>query len=328
MSSRSTNIPLALCVALLAACSNSAVYKDESFDSDSPYRMRTTGDASLACESARRALLGQGYLIETASSEGVKGRKAYKSDSAQNTFIEMNIVCLPEVSGSTLFANGLLSAYELKKSASSASVGVSALGSISLPIGQSADSLVKVSEETIDDKDYYRRFFAAVGTILDEMQADRVLPEPVPAPAESAPDPAPEPAPALVLESGSEPLPSPEPALEPAREAVPEPAPVPAPGPVPGSAPEPLPQPSSQPFPEPLPVPAPEPLAVPVTPADIPPAIPEPLPETDAAPAVLAEPMPDRTASGVVEAPGEVVPSTERATEPTGRSPDPLTELF
>ena len=83
----------------------------------------------------------------------------------------MNVVCASDIQGSTVFASGVLSTYELKKSSSAASVGLSAVGSISLPIGQSADSLVKVSEETINDKEFYNRFFAAVDRILGDMRA-------------------------------------------------------------------------------------------------------------------------------------------------------------
>lgn len=227
-----TILLLVLAALLQTACSNQAVYTGESFASDSPFRMRADGQGPMACESARRALLGQGYLIESASGDSIKGRKAYRTEDTQNTFIEMNIVCLDEVSGSTLFATGVLSTYALKKSSSSASVGLSALGSISLPIGQSADSLVKVSEETIDDKDFYKRFFSAVDIILGEMRASSeaavpAMPEPVPPPAAT---PAPvslqaasaralEPAPALVAPAATQdpvPAPSaPEAALEP-----------------------------------------------------------------------------------------------------------------
>ena len=142
MNYRSKILFLLLSLLLPAACSNNAVYPEESFAYDSLFKLRTDGEVAIACESARRSLLGQGYLIEKASSEGVVGRKAYKSEDKQNTFIEMNIVCLPETTGSTVFATGVLSTYALKMSSSSASVGLSALGSISLPIGQSADSLV------------------------------------------------------------------------------------------------------------------------------------------------------------------------------------------
>ncbi|MCB1705265.1 MAG: DUF2242 domain-containing protein [Halioglobus sp.] len=159
----------------VTACTKKAVYVDESFSNDSPFKLRVDDDVALACESARRSLLGQGYLIDLANSDEVKARKATRGE---NTFIEMNVVCVPEVGGSTIFAAGVLSTYDLKKNSSSASVGLSALGSISLPIGQSVDSLVKVSEETIDDKDFYKRFFAAVDKVLDDMEANKVSEEP------------------------------------------------------------------------------------------------------------------------------------------------------
>ncbi|MCB1762585.1 MAG: DUF2242 domain-containing protein [Gammaproteobacteria bacterium] len=202
MKRRSNILLLFVCLLLGSACSNHAFYTEESFAEDSPFKMKMDGEFAAVCESARRALLGQGYLIEHISGEQIKARKAAKREDNPNTFIEMNLVCLPETIGSTLFATGLLSTYELKKSSSSASVGVSALGSISLPIGQSADSLVKISEETIDDKDFYRRFFNAVGNILNGMQIDKVpsdiTVEPVttePAPEDVEPVPVAQPAP-------------------------------------------------------------------------------------------------------------------------------------
>ncbi|MCB1881200.1 MAG: DUF2242 domain-containing protein [Gammaproteobacteria bacterium] len=190
MNYRSKIVFLFGCILSATACSNRAVYTEESFADDSPFKMRMDSGVYPVCESARRSLLGQGYLIESTGSDQIKARKAAKRQDNPNTFIEMNIVCLPETTGSTLFATGVLSTYALKKSSSAASVGLSALGSISLPIGQSADSLVKISEETIDDKDFYRRFFAAVNNILSEMQTDRAQPEAVVKPAASAPTPA------------------------------------------------------------------------------------------------------------------------------------------
>ena len=178
MKDRSKLLLLTLCVLLQTACSNNAAYPEESFAYDSLFKLRTDGEVAMACESARRSLLGDGYLIVSANSEGAVGRKAYKSEGKENTFIEMNVVCVPDATGSTVFATGVLSTYTLKMSSSSASVGVSALGSISLPIGQSADSLVKVSEETINDKEFYRRFFVAVDTILGDLKAGKAAAEP------------------------------------------------------------------------------------------------------------------------------------------------------
>ena len=86
----------------------------------------------------------------------------------------MTINCLANNDGtSTVYANGLCSAYELKKSSTSASVGVSVFGSLSVPIGQSADSMVKTTDETITDPVFYRAFFMSMGGILDEMRSER-----------------------------------------------------------------------------------------------------------------------------------------------------------
>ncbi|MFM7783403.1 MAG: DUF2242 domain-containing protein, partial [Gammaproteobacteria bacterium] len=185
---RHKSLPALLCALLLAGCGGQpAVYNRESFASDSPFRLDVDAPGATACDGARRALLGQGYLIEKSDAEQVKGRKAYRSEGDQNTFIEVNVVCVGEEVGSTIFANGVLSTYDLKKSSSPASVGVSAIGSISLPIGRSADSLVKIAEETIDDPAFYKRFFGAVTSALQGMRA-RAKP---PASSSSSPSPSP-----------------------------------------------------------------------------------------------------------------------------------------
>lgn len=300
---------LTLGVVLQSACSNNAVYPEESFAYDSLFKLRTDGDVAMACESARRSLLGEGYLIASATSEGVVGRKAYKSEGKENTFIEMNIVCLPDATGSTVFATGVLSTYALKMSTSSASVGVSALGSISLPIGQSADSLVKVSEATINDKEFYRRFFAAVDTILDDLKAGKTALEPAVEPAvELAVEPAVElAAPAATPEPVSPPV-VPEPVSAPAQTApaVSEPSPAVA---APMTAPE-------------------------LLPAQVAPAITsEPIPEQEQeSPAVItSEPIPEQQheAPAVVPDPepnAESLPLPESPTIAPEPSPAPLIE--
>ncbi|MFV8817750.1 DUF2242 domain-containing protein [Haliea sp. E17] len=291
-------------VLLLSACSNQrTAYSDEHFASDSPFKKRIHGEVGPACESARRVLLGQGYLIEGANSEGVKARKAVKREDNPNSFIEMNVVCLPESSGSTVFATGLLTTYALKKSSSSASVGVSAIGTISLPIGQSADSLVKVSEDTIEDPGFYQRFFAAVKRTLNDMQPD--APEPAVATDAATPEPptneaeaiiatefsavpettSEEPQPGTVQPAAGAAIVRVAPALPP--ETTPDAENTASPGAVeplppeqpqavdsdplqeavpealPEVLPEPLPEPSSEPLPEPSPEPSTETVSVP-----------------------------------------------------------------
>jgi len=162
---------LLLCSLLLVGCGQRmARYTQESFSVDSPYQRKFAVQALTACEGARRALLGDGYIVDGAGAEGVKGRKAYRSDADRSTFVEMSVVCASDPTGSTLYANGLLSTYEVKTSSASASVGVSAIGSVSLPFGRSADSMVKTADETINEREFYRRFFVAVQAALESMR--------------------------------------------------------------------------------------------------------------------------------------------------------------
>ncbi|MFX7139996.1 DUF2242 domain-containing protein, partial [Acinetobacter baumannii] len=70
----------------------------------------------------------------------------------------------------------------LKKSPTSASVGVGALGSVSLPFGSNDDSLVKVASSTVTDAEFYRRFFQRLQQYLP---ADAAAP-----PAATTPEPA------------------------------------------------------------------------------------------------------------------------------------------
>lgn len=287
---------------LQAACSNQAVYTGESFASDSPFRMRAEGEVAMACESARRALLGQGYLIESAGSDSVKARKAYKTEDTQNTFIEMNIACLHDSSGSTLYATGVLTTYALKKSTSSASVGLSALGSISLPIGQSADSLVKVGEETIDDKDFYKRFFSAVDIILGEMRASEETTVPV------APEPGPAPVPSTVVPAAIQTTPAAVAQPAPASVTTPTSAPVAVPAAAPVSTPAdnvPL---QAAPVATPPPVPAPAATGTQIAPA---PTVPD----------AVGEPIATPTA------PVTAAPADAPAAPPAAKEPTPTLEL-
>src|SRR5690606_12689972 len=127
------------------------------------------------------------------------------------------------------------------------SLGVSALGSVSLPIGSTEDSLVKVASETLQDSTFYKRFFGVLERFLPEHierpepAAARVQPllfpvpqYPQPTPAELAPAEAPvhfEALPEAPATSAPVPQPAPEPAPQPLP-ATPAAEPVPAPEPV------------------------------------------------------------------------------------------------
>ena len=70
------------------------------------------------------------------------------------------------VGSSIVFVNAVQDRYGLKKSNNSASLGVGAFGSVSLPFSSSNDSMVRVGSETIASEPFYDRFFELVRRYL------------------------------------------------------------------------------------------------------------------------------------------------------------------
>ena len=159
----------------LAACSSAPplVHEQERFATTSAYSQTYPASPSATCEAARRALLSQGYLIGSAKSDAVEGRKNFQRDPRTHVEIQFYVVCASngKDGGSIAFANALNDQYALKKSASSASLGVGVLGSFSLPFGSSEDAMVKVASETISARGFYNRFFGLLTHYLG-LEAD------------------------------------------------------------------------------------------------------------------------------------------------------------
>ena len=140
-------------------------YEPEEFGSTTTHTRVYAASEAQTCEAARRALLSQGYLVTTATDEQVVGRKSFQPEAEIHVQFEFRVVCAREGSGgaSTIaFASALQDRYSLKKTNTSASLGVGMLGSVSLPVTASSDAMVKVASETITDPLFYERFFALI----------------------------------------------------------------------------------------------------------------------------------------------------------------------
>ncbi|NRT57571.1 DUF2242 domain-containing protein [Sphaerotilus uruguayifluvii] len=186
----------ALTLLALAGCSTSSgsaaaksrVYLDEAFSSTETFSRVFPATTGGTCEAARRALMSQGYLIGSGDrADSVTGRKSFQPQPEVHVQIEFHIVCVPEVRAAALsasdapanagepadrpstiaFVSAVQDRYSLKKSSSSASLGVSAIGSVSLPLSSNDDSLVKVASETIPAGEFYDRFFQLVERYLE-----------------------------------------------------------------------------------------------------------------------------------------------------------------
>jgi hypothetical protein len=141
--------------------------------------------------------LSQGYIITSSDPKLVAGNKSFQQTGETHLQISFNVVCADDGSGnhhSTMFANALQDRYALKKVNNSASLGVGVLGSVSMPIGSTDDSMVKVASETVSAPKFYERYFALVDVFLpqevkkaahipEKPKADLGIPEPKAAPA-------------------------------------------------------------------------------------------------------------------------------------------------
>lgn len=151
-------------VVLLAGCVSPRVAIDanEAFDSTATFTRTYAAIDVHACEAARRTLLSQGYVIGIATAEQVRGRKSFQPGPESHVEVEFNVVCAKEgYAGrrTIAFVNAVQDSFAVKKSNNSASVGVPALGSLSLPFIGSEESLVKVASVTITSAPFYDRFF-------------------------------------------------------------------------------------------------------------------------------------------------------------------------
>ncbi len=229
-------------VALLAAagCSakKTAVYEHENFDDAGTFSRAYPVTDSASCEAARRALLSQGYIITSSDPKMISGHKSFQQTGETHMEISFNVVCAADgtENSSTMFANALQDRYALKKTNNSASVGVGVLGSVSMPIGSTDDSMVKVASETVASDKFYDRFFILVENFLppdakkaahikEKPKTDLGVPEPVAKPAALA---EPKPAETKPVEEAPKAEPAAAPAAAPAVETS---QPVPAPGP-------------------------------------------------------------------------------------------------
>ncbi|WP_293779338.1 DUF2242 domain-containing protein [uncultured Oxalicibacterium sp.] len=188
---RSLRILTILAVLLAVAGCQTApnnTYEAEKFDSAGIFSRNYGFPSVTACEAARRTLLSQGYVISAFTSNQIDARKNFQPQNSTHVQIAFRVVCAdngPAGGTSSMFVNALEERYALKKVNSAASLGVGALGSVSLPFSSSDDSLVKVASETVTAGPFYENFFELVERFLGTRR-DELPPEPAPTPA-SAP---------------------------------------------------------------------------------------------------------------------------------------------
>lgn len=150
----------------LAGCASPvpSAYQGERFDLDATRFARHFGESSeRTCDAARRALLSQGYILSEPRIGMLTGRKSFQPRVESHIQIDFTVSCIADgrrgTEGATAFVSAIQERYALKRSSSSASVGVGPVGTISLPFGSSDEAMVRVASETIAAPSFYDRFF-------------------------------------------------------------------------------------------------------------------------------------------------------------------------
>lgn len=183
---KTSALKLLTCLAplgLLAACSSPTlgskvadqVYLKEQFKADETFSRLFDADVSNTCEAARRALLSQGYVIGTAQKGLINGIKRFQPEGEVHVEIAFTVVCVADGKAgalATAYVSAQQDRYVIKRSSASTSIGVSAIGSISVPLSSQQDSMVKVASETIPAGNFYDRFFALMQAMLVDSAPD------------------------------------------------------------------------------------------------------------------------------------------------------------
>ena len=167
-------------ILVMAGCTSAGVKTfgvQENFGSVATYSRLFDAPPAQTCEASRRALLSQGYVISSSSADLVEGKKSFQPEPESHLQMLVRVVCVPEANDGKVslgFVTAIQDTYALRKTNNSASVGVGAIGSVSLPFSSSSESLVKVGSETIANDTFYDSFFDLVKRylVIDQALAD------------------------------------------------------------------------------------------------------------------------------------------------------------
>ncbi|HEX3912067.1 MAG TPA: DUF2242 domain-containing protein [Steroidobacteraceae bacterium] len=127
-----------------------------------PFSKTLSGTGDAVCWSVKRALLGQGYMLERSSESGVlTGTRDAQPDEKINVTVRLQTTCADNHNGTSIvFVTAEREVSKLQKMKQSTSAGIGP-ATITMPAG-SAKVLGVVRRETIDDPNFYNSFFALV----------------------------------------------------------------------------------------------------------------------------------------------------------------------
>jgi hypothetical protein len=160
--------------ALANGCASSAKRESAArgpFTGAAPFSKTVVGSGEAVCWSVKRALLGQGYMLDRSSEPGVlTGTRDYQPSDKVNVTVRLQTTCADNKDGTSIvFATAEREESKLQKMKQTTSAGIGP-ATITMPAG-SAKVLGVVKRETISDQNFYNSFFTLVeGFVVQEQR--------------------------------------------------------------------------------------------------------------------------------------------------------------
>jgi hypothetical protein len=142
----------------------------DSISAQAPFSKTFPGTGDAVCWSVKRALLSQGYMLDRATDNGVMtGTRDFQPNPKLNVSYHLQTTCADNRNGTSIvFVSATREDSQLQKMKQSTSLGIGP-ATITMPSG-SAQVLGIVRRETIQDPNFYNRFFELVQGFVDQEQ--------------------------------------------------------------------------------------------------------------------------------------------------------------
>ncbi len=152
-----------LLLILLAGCGGPPRYApNEEFSADEKHHRDFQASPLALCDAARRALLGDGYLVNRADAQRLVGGKEFQVEAQRHAIVNIHVNCDQRRGGSTLYVTATEEHFDVKSLRQSSSIGFPVVAPIYYGTQSEADAQVKTHGETVSEREFYERFYRAV----------------------------------------------------------------------------------------------------------------------------------------------------------------------
>ena len=156
---------------ILGGCASTKkdVHRKEAFNTATPFSAKVNRPSKVTCWSVKRAFLQQGYMLDRTSAESatLTGVKEFQADDETNVTLRLQTSCADNNDGtSTIYATAMREVNQVQAEKQHRAMGIG-WATLTVPAG-SAKVLRPISRETVNDPEFYQRFYALVSKFAEE----------------------------------------------------------------------------------------------------------------------------------------------------------------